>query len=136
MKQNELISALSERLSGMPSEEIKDRLDFYSEMISDRIEEGLTEEEAVAAIGSVDEIAEQIIADIPLATIVKEKIKKSPKRCKTWWEITLLCVGSPIWLSLLISAFAVVISVYASAWSVLISLWASFAAFAAVSTIC
>ena len=43
-----------------------------------------------------------------------------------WWEILFLILGSPIWLSVLISVFAVVFSVYASLWSVIISLWAVF----------
>ena len=41
-------------------------------------------------------------------------------------EILLLVLGSPLWLSLLIAAAAVVISLYASLWAVVISLWAAF----------
>ncbi|MBR6572858.1 MAG: hypothetical protein IKK77_04000 [Clostridia bacterium] len=43
-----------------------------------------------------------------------------------WWEIVFLILGSPIWLSVLISVFAVVFSVYVSLWSAIISLWAVF----------
>ena len=39
------------------------------------------------------------------------------------WEIVLLCVGSPIWVCLLIAAFAVAVSLYAVAFSVVISLF-------------
>ena len=102
---------------------------FYSEMIDDRIEEGLTEEEAIAAVGSAQEIASQIVADIPLSKIAKERIK--PRRRLKSWEIVLLALGSPIWLSLAISAVAVMISVYAVLWSLIASLWAVFASFAA-----
>ncbi len=42
------------------------------------------------------------------------------------WEIVLLALGSPIWLSLGIAAVAVILSLYISLWSVLISLWAVF----------
>lgn len=42
------------------------------------------------------------------------------------WEIVLLVLGSPIWLSLLVAAIAVVIFVYISLWSIIISLWAIF----------
>ncbi len=45
-----------------------------------------------------------------------------------YWEIVLLVLGSPIWLSLLIAALAVVIALYISLWSVIVSLWAGFAA--------
>ena len=73
MNKQEFLTRLRKGLSGLPQEDIEERLTFYSEMIDDRIEEGLSEEEAVAAIGSPDEIAEQIIGEIPIKKIVKEK---------------------------------------------------------------
>ena len=115
---------LHEKLSGLPQDEVEERLNFYSEMIEDRIEEGLLEEEAVAAVGSVDEIAAQIIADIPLVKIAKEKMK--PKRQLKAWEIVLLVLGSPIWFSLIVAAFSVILSLYVLLWAVIISLWAVF----------
>jgi len=60
--------ALNEKLSGLPREEAEERLRFYSEMIEDRMEEGLTEEEAVAAVGYIVEIAAHITADLPVKT--------------------------------------------------------------------
>ena len=57
------ILSLNEKLSGLPQNDIEERLRFYTEMIEDRMEEGLSEEEAVLAVGSVDEIAEQILAE-------------------------------------------------------------------------
>ncbi len=42
-------------------------------MIDDRVEEGLTEEEAISEIGTVNEILSQIIEEIPLSKLVKEK---------------------------------------------------------------
>ena len=116
--------ALYKKLSSLPRKEVAERLSFYLEMIDDRMEDGISEEEAVTAAGSVDEIAAQILADIPLAKIAKERVKPK-KRMKTW-EILLLALGSPIWLSLLIAAFAVILSLYAALWSVIISLWAVF----------
>lgn len=125
MRKQEFLRALKEKLSGLPKQDVEDRISFYGEMIDDRVEEGLTEEQAVSEIGSVDEIASQIIADIPLLKIAREKMK--PNRRLKAWEIVLLAVGSPIWLSLLIAAVAVVISLYAALWSIVISLWAVFA---------
>lgn len=131
MNKTEFTLALCEKLSFLPWEETQERATFYTEMIDDRMEEGLSEEEAVAAVGSVEEIAEQIIGEIPLAKIVKEKMKS--KRRLKGWEIALLVLGSPVWLSLLIAAAAVVFSLYVSLWSVIISLWAVFAALAGCS---
>ena len=131
MTKHKFLSLLQERLSGLPQDDVEERLNFYSEMIEDRMEEGLSEEEAVSAIGSVDVITAQIVADIPLAKIAKEKIKS--KRRLNAWEVVLLVLGSPIWLSLMMAAFAVLLSLYAVLWSVVISLWAAFGAVVAYS---
>ena len=128
MNKQEFIETLRAELSGLPQQEVEERLAFYSEMIDDRTEEGMTEEEAVCAIGSVEEIASQIISDIPLAKIAKESMK--PKRRMRAWEIVLLAAGSPLWLVLLIAAFAILISLYAVLWSAIACVWAVFAAVA------
>ena len=56
MTKDQLLEKLKKELSSIPSDELDGRLAFYSEMIDDRIEEGLDEEAAVAAIGDIDEI--------------------------------------------------------------------------------
>ena len=131
MRKQEFLTQLRKGLSGLPQDDIEERLTFYSEMIEDQMEEGLSEEEAVSAVGSVPEIVAQAVADVPLAKIARERIK--PKRRLSAGEITLLALGSPIWLSLGIAAFAVIVSLYCSLWAVIISLWAVFGSFAACS---
>ena len=54
MNKRDFIESLRAKLLGLPKQEVEERLAFYGEMIEDRKEEGLTEEQAVAAIGSVD----------------------------------------------------------------------------------
>ena len=56
---------LHDRLSDLPQDDVEERLRFYSEMIEDRMEDGLSEEQAVEEIGAVDAVAAQIIADTP-----------------------------------------------------------------------
>lgn len=131
MSKQEFLAQLRKELSGLPQDDVEERLTFYSEMIEDRIEEGFSEEEAVAAVGNVDEIVTQVIADTPLAKIAKERIR--PKRRLTVVEIILLVLGSPIWLSIGVAAFAVILSLYVSLWAVIISLWAVFVSLAASS---
>lgn len=125
MTKLEFISSLRARLSGVPKNELDERISFYAEAIDDRIEDGLTEEEAVADIGTVDGIAEEILSEIPMAKLVREKIK--PKKRLRAWEIVLLALGSPVWIPLIIAAFVVILALYVSAWSVIVSLWAVFA---------
>ena len=134
MTKSEFFWQLMDKLSGLPDDELQDCLTYYTEMIDDRMEEGLSEEEAVAAIGEVDEVVSQILEDIPLSKLVKEKIR--PKRRRKAWETVLLIIGFPIWFSLLVAIFAVVFALYVSLWSVIISLWACDIALAGCSVGC
>lgn len=131
MNKQEFLAELRKGLHGLPQNDIEERLTFYNEMIDDRMEEGLTEDAAVSGIGTVNEVISQIVTETPLSKIVKEKVR--PKRTLRVWEIVLLALGSPIWLSLLIAAFAVIFAVYVTAWSVIVALWASELALAASS---
>ena len=126
MLKQEFLDALRKKLSMLPTQDVEERIDFYSEMIDDRIEEGFTEEEAILQIGQVDGISEQIISDIPLTKIAKERMK--PKRKLRAWEIVFLVLGAPIWLSLIVAAFAVILAIYAVLWTLIVSLWAVFGA--------
>ncbi len=128
MNKKEFLSALRKGLSGLPQKDTEERLLFYSEMIDDRMEEGLSEEEAVAAVGTVEDIVSQVVGEIPLAKIAKQRLR--PKRRLRGGEILLLALGAPIWLSLGIAVLAVIFSVYICVWSVVVLLWAVFASFA------
>lgn len=130
MTKNEFINALRSReaLFGLPEEDIAQSISFYEELIDDRIEEGMSEEAAVAEIGDPREIAAQILSEIPLPKLVKQRIKS--KRRLRAWEITLLAVGSPLWISLLAAAIAVASSLYAVLWSLVAVVWAVGGAFA------
>ena len=131
MNKQQFLSALCEGLRALPQEDANERVNFYSEIIDDKIEEGFCEEDAVSSVGSVSEIVSQIISETPITKLAKEKLK--PKRRLKTVEIIFLVLGSPIWLSLLVAAFAVVLSVYVSLWSVIISLWSVFVSLAACS---
>ena len=129
MNKNEFLQDLRKNLSGLPQGEVDERISFYEEMIDDRVEEGLTEEEAIEAVGPVNTIVLQTIADTPLTKIVKERV--SPKRRMKAWEIILIVLGSPLWLSLLIAAFAVLLAIYVTMWSFVICFWSIFISFIA-----
>lgn len=122
MNKQQFLESLRGALSGLPQDDIEGRLTFYGEMIDDRVEDGLTEDEAVTEIGTVDEVVAQIMAEIPLSRLVKERVR--PKRALRAWEIVLLVLGAPVWVPLLLAAFAVILAVYVSVWSVIVSLWA------------
>ena len=118
MNKNEFLNELASRLNGLPNKDIEERVAFYAEMIDDRIEDGKSEEEALAEIGPVDEVAAQIISDTPLTKIVKEKVK--PKRRIRPWEIVLIAVGFPVWFPLLLTALILVLVAYILVWILVI----------------
>ena len=126
MNKQEFLTKLKNGLTGLPEDDIKEHLMFYSEMIDDKIEDGVSEERAVYETGSVDGIIAQIISETPITKLMKERVK--PKKRLNALEIVLLILGFPIWGSLLIAGFSVVITIYASFWVIIISLWAVFAA--------
>lgn len=123
MNKERFLDELRHRLSGLPQEDIEERIAFYSEMIDDRMEDGVSEKDAVSGIGSVDAIVDQIMSEIPLAKLVKEKVR--PKRSLKAWEIVLLVLGAPLWIPLVIAAIAVLFSVYVVIWAVVICVYAA-----------
>ena len=133
MDKKEFLEKLENELTGLPENEIEERLAFYEEMINDKIEDGASEEEATKSIGSVTDIANQIISEIPFLKLTKSKIKQ--KRRLSVWENVLLWGGSPIWFSVLISFLTGAFSIYISGWAVIVSLWAALLSFA-VGTVC
>ena len=129
MDKLDFLLALDKRLDVLSETDRRASLDYYSEILDDLVEGGMTETDAVASLGSVDAIAEEILMDIPLPKLVKAKMKG--KKPLSGLEITLLIVGFPIWLPILISVFAVILAVYISLWAVVISLYATDLALAA-----
>ena len=119
MDKETFLARLREGLSGLPRSDAAECLAFYGELIDDRMEDGLSEAEAVAGIGPVEEIVAQTVAEIPISRLVKEKV--AAKRKRKAWEIVPLALGAPV----LMAAAAVALSVYAALWAVAVSLWAA-----------
>ena len=108
MNKQEFLQRLQASLAALPTEEQVERLAFYSEMIDDRVEEGMTEEEAVAAIGATE---------LPPEAVLQPK--------QQTWKTVLLLVGSPIWLSLAVVVLVVAISLAAVVLAAIVSVLAS-----------
>ena len=131
MNQQQFLAALQERLNGLPQSDIEKSLAYYREMIEDHVEEGASEEEAVAEMGSVEEIAAQILTETSLPKLIKAKAK--PARALKAWEIALLALGSPLWAPLLLAVIILILSLYVVLWSVILCLYAVDFSFAAVA---
>ena len=122
MRKQEFIEALEDRLSGLPQAELDKHLDDYSRIIIEQVSEGVSETDAVAELGSVETCARQILSEVPLWKILKERIVNM-RRPQTW-QIVLLAVSAVIWLPLLLVSLAVVLCIYAVAWIAILVAWA------------
>lgn len=120
MNKIEYLNELRNRLSGIPQKDIDQTIEFYEELILDKMEEGLSEEEAVETIGPIDEVVKTILADVPISKLVKEKFK--PKRKLKTWEIVVISSTAIIWVPIAITLFACLLAAYVSLWSGVISL--------------
>lgn len=65
MTKDKFLEELRLKLKGLPKDDLEDRIAFYSEMIDDRMEEGLSEGEALKEIGTSDEVAAKVIEKLP-----------------------------------------------------------------------
>ncbi len=113
MNKIEFAAELERLLQDLPDEERKRSVDFYSEMIDDRMEDGESEEAAVAGLGSPRSVADGIMENAAGSISRRRKIDS--------WMIVLAVMASPIWLPILVSAAAVVLSLFVSVWSVILS---------------
>lgn len=129
MNKQEYLEAIRSRISAMPADDVNRFMDYYSEMIDDRVEDGLSEDEAVADMGSPDAAVEQILEEMPLTKLVKEKIK--PKHELKAWEVVLIVLGSPVWIPLLITAVVLLLTLWIVAFALLISFYAVVLSFVA-----
>ena len=136
MKKKEFLEKLRASLWALPEADQQRSVDYYTEMIDDRMEDGLSEEEAVAAIGDLDEIVKQILTETPRPPVTVNKAQKQQKRGLEPWMIVLLMLGAPVWIPLVASAAGTVISIYVSLWSVVVALYATAFALAVAALGC
>lgn len=137
MNRIEYRAALESRLAAVPSAERAKQLDYYDEMICDRMEDGMTEEEAIAMLGDIDETAREILSQYALPSPVSPPAPDKDNRggSHLWLWITLAILGSPIWISLLAALITVIAALVIVIWSLVISAFAIFFSAAAVGVV-
>ena len=113
------LAGLRLSLSDLPRAELDERISFYEEMINDRIEDGASEAQAIDEIGSIKDISAQIRKDIS-----GDGTNSRVNRRRALY-LTLIIIGSPLWISLAAVALGIGVSLAAVLFSVIISLWAT-----------
>ena len=134
MTKQQFLKELRIRLSDLPYLDQKRSVDYYSEIIDDRIEDGLSEEDAVKKVGTPAMAAAQILSEMPITTLARARVNTSRSALAT----ALIIIGSPIWISLLAVAFSLIVTAFAVLFaflavflSLIITLWAVEFSFAA-----
>ena len=132
MTRDEFLGRLVELLACLPEDQVEETKAFYAEAIADRMEDGMSEEEAVAAMGVPGEVAEATLDDLPA---VPRAIARTRRRSTALlWVLTI--VGSPVWVPLLVAFVAVALSVYACIWVLALCVWVIAAAIGAAGVSC
>lgn len=120
MNKAQFLDAVRQRLAGLPQTDADRFLDYCREMIDDRMEEGLSEEEAVAVLGSPEYVAAQLLMDTPPQRLDPPK---SPVRELKTWQVVVLALTCPVWIPVLFAAVITSISLVISAVATIFGLY-------------
>ena len=126
MNKQEFLNELRTQLQTAAAGSAESIVEYYDEMICDRVEDGMSEEDAVAALGSIDDIVKNTLLDKSVTELVRKKVVESHKEAKskglgTLWVI-LLVVFSPIWVPVAIVLGVALLIMYITLWVVVIAL--------------
>ena len=75
MNKQEYLDALRDALEKQSISNIDNMIEYYDEMICDRMEYGMSQEDAVNSMDSIPDIVHEAVLDKSVPTLVKEKVK-------------------------------------------------------------
>ena len=78
MTKADFLQLLERALAQLPEEERRANLEYYSELLDDMLEEGMTEAEATAKLGSPSQIAQSILQ--------RSEERRVGKECRSRWS--------------------------------------------------
>ena len=109
MKKNDFIKELKKSLNQFSEEEIKDIVSYYEKMITERTDEGVSEDEAVKSLGDIKVIAARIKSEL-----IGERLNQPKNIVKTSnnFFILLMLFASPALIPLGIVFFTLFITVF------------------------
>ncbi len=117
MTKKEFLSILEQELDMLPREERNRTIIYYEELIEDRMEDGMTEEEAVRGIGNPKQLAKEVIEENEGELWEKIENPNHSLGAKIGiWAVILL--GSPLWASILFALILCILSGYLVIWTV------------------
>ncbi len=139
MLRQEYLDQMRDKLTANNIPGVDGMIDFYDEAISDRIEDGMSEEDAVAAMEDVDSVVKAALLDKPITKLMADKAREKHKEASENGHgtlfVVLMVVGFPIWFPLLVTFLSVIFSLYVALWAIVISIYAVELSFAIVSLV-
>lgn len=117
MSKKEFLESLGRLLKSLGKSEREKSLSYYNEIIDDYMEDGYTEEQAVEQIGNPGLIAQEIIEE--QRTQTKEPMSRGMKGLIA----VLLVLGFPVWGSLVLAGFCIILSAVLLVLSAYIVIW-------------
>ncbi len=125
MNKAAFFAQLERELASLSPADRERSLGYFEEMIDDRIEEGLSEEEAVADLGDPKTIAAEILSESAEDNISTQatSAEKSFHGCPLWLAILLAVLALPVWLPVICTLAVTVVCLYMIPWIVLIAIF-------------
>ena len=134
MTKQEFLNKIKSGISRLPKNDIEHYLQYYSEMIDDRMEDGMAEADAVSAMGVPDEIIAEILREKQFSASISKDEPKSIDKSKLALVIIIAVLTLPIWGSVISAAIGIfagiagaVIGIYAASFALAVSGVACFA---------
>ena len=107
MTRDKYLKELRLFIGKLPKEDRKRILEFYNELIDDKLEAGQTEEEILLEFGTPEDLAKQIFQD-------NGQTYSPPNTTSKVMKVSAIVLGSPIWFSLLFIAATIAVATVAS----------------------
>ncbi|MDO4778845.1 MAG: DUF1700 domain-containing protein [Tissierellia bacterium] len=107
MGKKEFLNSIIKKMSDFPKTEVDKAIEYYSEIIDDKKESGMTEQAAIESLGPIDEIIEELYLNSPMKTLIKKRL--FPDKSLSIWKNILIIFGSIISLPII---FTVALTIY------------------------
>lgn len=116
MTRIDFLDELNIRLASAGVPDAKELLSFYDESIRDRMDSGMSEAQAVADVGNIDEIVRNAKAEMPMPLVVRDVIASSHREAKSNGRLI-------VWIVLILLFAPALFSIVSGLFGVYIALW-------------
>lgn len=124
MRRDDFLDQLSTYLQSLPFSERQSTIDFYAEQIDDRIDDGMSEEEAVASLEHPKDIANNLLSlrdEQSLEFYVPQHEPQKTSNSNIALIVIVLILTCWIWIPLLLGILFVIAGIYATLFALVVS---------------